>query len=91
MAEHSSRMLQHLADLKMLAELLGGIADQLPRRAGNVGIPDKQALATMDVALPRLTETCNALFDALSKQSAGAIDQRVERREAASARRRMSS
>ena len=91
MTARSSRMQQHLTDLKMLADLLGGIADRLPRRAENVGIADQQALATMDVALPKLTATCNALFETLSEESAGAIDPTVDRRDTSAQRRRMSS
>jgi len=92
MTVRSSRMQQHLTDLKMLADLLGGIADRLPRGADhNVGMPDGEALATMDVALPQLTATCNALFETLSAERADHDPPSAEAREVLTDERKMSS
>lgn len=90
MRAHSSRLQQHLTDLKTLADLLGGIADRLPRCTDNVGIMDPEAVATMHVALPKLTATCNALFETLNEECTSPIAHDAEHRESAPSRRRSS-
>ena len=59
-----ARIQQQMSDLKHLADVLGELTDRLPRRAGAATL-DAEALATIGIALPRLTATCNALFESI--------------------------
>jgi hypothetical protein len=56
-----------MSDLKALADLLGEVADRMPRRMDVARGLDRESMVMIGVALPKLTATCNALFEALSQ------------------------
>lgn len=55
--------IQQMSDLKALADLLGEVADRMPRRADVAGGLDRESMVMIGVALPKLTATCHALFE----------------------------
>ena len=62
MPKHSARI-QQMSDLKALADLLGEVADRMPRRAGVTEGLDRESMMMIGVALPKLTAVCDALFE----------------------------
>ena len=67
MPKQRARIRQQMSDLKALADLLGEVADRMPRRADAAGGLDRESMVMIGVALPKLTATCNALFETSSQ------------------------
>jgi hypothetical protein len=72
MTRRRARIQQHMSDLKMLADLFGEVADRVPRHIAVAERLDPHTLATIGVALPELTATCNALFEILAEETSAA-------------------